>query len=364
MQPPTTLTGSSSDVGSGAVAEPLADRLTELAREALRRFALPPATGLRLLNLSENATFLVVEGSDEATAARSVLRLHRPGYHSRAAVLSELAWITALREQAVVSTPAVLPPADGGPVVLASLPGLAPRLAVRFAWADGIEPGGDGRLAEDFRTLGGIAAKLHRHVRSWTPPPGFVRPRWDAAATIGPNGLWGRWQDGPGVGAGEHRQLGRLADRLRDRLAAHGTGPDRFGLIHADMRLANLLVESRPGANRQEDRRLHVIDFDDCGFGWFGYDLAAALSFIEDHPQVPELSDAWVAGYREVADLPAAVQAELPTFLLLRRLLLLAWIGSHPEVPTAQELAPHFAAGTCELAERWLSAAGRRRPAP
>ena len=50
--------------------------------------------------------------------------------------------------------------------------------------------------------------------------------------------------------------LGRLAAALRARLAAFGTGPARYGLIHADIRLANLLVD---------DGRVSVIDFDDCG---------------------------------------------------------------------------------------------------
>ena len=43
------------------------------------------------------------------------------------------------------------------------------------------------------------------------------------------------------------------------------------------------------------------------------------------------------------------------TFVMLRRLALLAWIGSHIEVDTAQELAPKFAPVTAELAEKFLS---------
>ena len=46
---------------------------------------------------------------------------------------------------------------------------------------------------------------------------------------------------------------------------------------------------------------MRVIDFDDCGFSWFMYDFATTVSFFEDHPQVPDLKDAWVEGYRSVA---------------------------------------------------------------
>ncbi|MGH3261430.1 MAG: phosphotransferase enzyme family protein, partial [Trebonia sp.] len=119
------------------------------------------------------------------------------------------------------------------------------------------------------------------------------------------------------------------------------------GLIHADMRLANLLVDG-------DD--VWVIDFDDCGFSWFMYDFATTISFMEDHPRVPELREAWVRGYRTIGELSAEDEAELDTFVMLRRLLLVAWIGSHHTFATeAAELGAGFTAGTCALADRYLT---------
>ncbi|MFD0889173.1 phosphotransferase enzyme family protein, partial [Streptosporangium algeriense] len=141
--------------------------------------------------------------------------------------------------------------------------------------------------------------------------------------------------------------LGRLDARLRERLRRFGRGPERYGLIHADLRLANLLVTG--------DGEPSVIDFDDCGFGWYLYDLAAALSFIEHDPRVPELVDSWLRGYRAVAPLPARDEAEIWTFIMFRRLLLVAWIGTHTGVDTAAGLGAAYTEGTCELAERYLS---------
>ena len=117
--------------------------------------------------------------------------------------------------------------------------------------------------------------------------------------------------------------------------------------MHADIRLANLLVDGP---------HVRVIDFDDCGFSWFMYDFATTVSFFEDHPQVPELKDAWVEGYRSVATLDPADEAELDTFVMLRRLLLVAWIGSHHRFATeAAELGAGFTDGSCALAEQYLS---------
>ncbi len=322
------------------------DHLETVARDALRHHGLGPDAGLTLLNVSENATYAV---DDPATGERSVLRVHRPGYHTRAAIQSELAWVAALRDDDVVRTPAVLPTRDGSFVVTGRHPSGEERQAVRFTWCPGTEPTGE-RLVEDFVALGAVTARLHLHARRWRRPTTFTRFRWDYSTSIGDRGHWGRWQNGMAVGPAERGVLGRLDAALRDRLAAFGDSPDRFGLVHADMRLANLLVDPDDPSSG-----VTVIDFDDCGFGWFMYDLGSSLSFIEHDPQVPELTAAWTTGYRTVAPLSAADEAELRTFVMLRRLLLVAWIGSHSDTDLARELGAEFTAVSCDLAEAYLA---------
>jgi Ser/Thr protein kinase RdoA (MazF antagonist) len=324
----------------------LSHELESLAHEALRGYGVGADAEVTLVSLSENAVFAV---DDPVTGTRSALRLHRPGYHSRRAIESELAWITAVRSDRVVATPAVLPARDGALVTAVPVGDGGHRFAVRFAWVPGVEPAGT-RLLEDFRTLGATAAGLHAHALRWRRPPWFTRLTWDHAHSVGPSGHWGRWQDGVGVGAEERAVLARVEALLGRRLAAFGAGPERFGLVHADMRLANLLVDDEAG--------MTLLDFDDCGFGWYLYDLGAALSFVEDDPQVPELVDAWVEGYRTVGDLSGEEVAELPTFVLLRRLLLVAWVGSHQEAPFARSLGAAFTRRSCDLAEAYLSRFG------
>ena len=105
-----------------------------------------------------------------------------------------------------------------------------------------------------------------------------------------------------------------------------------------------------------EGDRLGVIDFDDCGFGWFLYDFAAAVSFFEHDPAVDALAEAWADGYASVAPLPAEDRAALPVFVMLRRMLLTAWIASHPETPAARAVGADYVPGTLALAERFLRA--------
>jgi hypothetical protein len=48
-------------------------------------------------------------------------------------------------------------------------------------------------------------------------------------------------------------------------------------------------------------------------------------------------------------------EAEIPTFVLMRRLLLVAWIGSHSGTDLARSMGAAYTAGSCELAETYLS---------
>ena len=319
--------------------------IDDVAAAAIGRFGLSPEATATLCNVSENHTYRV---EDPASANGYALRVHREGYRTARQIESELQWVDALREDGAVDTCVPVPAPTGERVVSVSVDGLGTRNVVLWEWLPGSEPDPEGDAVLDgFRVLGAVSARMHAHARAWQPPAGFDRPAWDYDHTLGAAGHWGRWQDGLGIGREEMALLGRLDETIRARLEAYGQGPGRFGLVHADIRLANLLVDAGD---------VRVIDFDDSGFAWFMYDFATTVSFMEDHPRVPELRDAWLEGYRSVAPLDAADEAELDTFVMLRRLLLVAWIGSHHTFATeAAALGAGFTAGTCALAERYLS---------
>ena len=57
---------------------------------------------------------------------------------------------------------------------------------------------------------------------------------------------------------------------------------------------------------------------------------------------MPELVDSWLRGYRRLAEVSAEDEAEIWTFILFRRLLLVAWIGSHNAVEIARELGSGY----------------------
>ena len=312
------------------------------AQDLVAEWGLSPRSVVSLLHLSENATFRV---DDPETGARVVLRVHRPGYHNRQEIESELVWLADLIDGGIVNAPRPYQTRSGGYIAEFKNCGES-RQVVGFAFMPGREPSPTDDLSDSFRRLGTITARLHDHARRWKSPAGFQRKTWNFDTTIGRTAYWGDWRDGLGLTIEGREVLQRTAKELETKLHIWGTGPERFGLIHADLRLANLLIE---------DQQIAVIDFDDCGFGWFGFDFAAAVSFIETDDSIPDLQTAWVEGYRCCAEFADADVAMLPVFVMLRRLQLTAWIASHSETPTAQAMGVAYIEGTIELADRFLS---------
>lgn len=321
------------------------NRLQAMLRSALPTWSLAPDSDLSLLTISENATFRVW---DEAAGRQLILRAYRPDYHTTEEILSELTWISALRADRVAAIPAPVPGCDGK-LLYRLHDGQAAHHVTAFEFVAGRSPSAEDDLTAWFRRLGAISAKLHLHARSWRRPAVFTRKIWDFRTMIGATPYWGQWADGLGLDAAGRALFALTVAKIEQYVARFGTGDTRFGLIHADLRLANLLADGD---------HLQLIDFDDCGFSWFVYDFAAAVSFIEHEPIVPVLLDSWIDGYRTILPLSSEDAAMIPVFVMLRRIMLVAWIASHSETPTAQEMGAPYTQDSLVLADRFLSQYG------
>lgn len=313
----------------------------DLLHPHLHLWGLPDTARITLINVSENQTFRV-ETPDRSV----VLRVHRAQHRSDAQITSELDWLNALQGALALRCVRPVPGVNGQALQSVAIGG-ARRQIVAFDWIAGTEPAIGPGLQRWFGDLGALTARLHDHARHWPRPHGFTRDRWDIAAILGPEPAWGRWQDAPGLTTDGAQVLSALSAHLTARLTDYGTTPARFGLVHADLRLANLLIDAEG---------LNVIDFDDCGFSWWIYDFAAAVSFIETDPALPELAQAWVAGYRGIAPLHDADVAMLPDMVMLRRLLLTAWLGTRADSDTAAQFGgAAYTRDTVDLAARFLA---------
>ena len=311
-----------------------------LARKAAQRHGVGLEDAITPFAVSENPTFHISRNGTEPF----VLRIYHPGVRAECEIRSELAWMDAIAAERLVPVPTTVAAQDGTTILDVGELG-APIYAVAFTVLPGRELTDDD-LPTMFSRLGALTARLHRHARSWTPPRWFSRPRWDLRTTLGDAPHWGPWHASV-PDAEQRRQLQKLADVVLGRLRRFGIGPDRFGLIHADLRMANVLADGDA---------LGLIDFDDAGLSWYLYDLGAALTVCEGRSDVDDLVAGWVDEYRRVTPLSEADASEIPTFLMLRRLLVSAFAGHRADVEFAAQLqAMDYNDESCRLAERYLS---------
>ena len=318
-------------------------QLEKLVDKSLKLWNIPEDVSAELINVSENFTYRI----ENPSGFKAILRVHRENYHSRRSIECELTWIDALSKSGLIETPSYFFGKDGSAIQECSIDNInGSRYLVLFHFVSGSAPEENKNLDTLYEKLGRLAGTCHNHVLSWEKPDNFERLTWDIDTIFGSNALWGNWRLAPEVTKEVQDKLERVELKIRGRLLDYGKSEKRFNLIHADMRLANLLID-------QESTRL--IDFDDCGFGWFMYDFASAISFIEDSPMVSYFKSSWIKGYKSVRELSVEDEQEIDTFIMLRRLALLAWIGSHIEAPEPQQLAAGFAENTAKLGDIWLN---------
>lgn len=312
-------------------------------RQNLFRWGLGFSAPLRLLAASENVTFLA---DDEPSGRRVVFRVYRAHRHGEAEIRSELDWAESLRTAGVVETPRLIPALDGTRICSLEDDGEV-RLVVAFEHMSGRELNATDDLVKWLGRVGAMSAALHLQSRTWRRPAAFTRKTLDIANLIGPQAFWGDWREASYMTDDRRAVLVRAAEVMERQVRAYGCTSSNFGLIHADMHLANLLVDGE---------RLGLIDFDDCGDGWFMFDFAASVSFTRSKSRIDDLKNAWVEGYRRVAPLPDRDVAMLPVFVMLHCIRRIAWIAAHPETATARARGSTYALETVELADRFLTA--------
>ena len=311
---------------------------------------------LEPLCYSENHTYRVTRQNGKPVAT---LRICRPGYRSLRELQAEIDWLLHLNNEVKLESIEIIRPIlalDGSAVQAVTLPDGGLFHGVAFAYMDGVTPDeGDGEtMRRLFRRLGSLAAALHEHTRGFGVTAGpystyaITRPVWDCDTTLGPHALWGNWRVFAGFTPQEKELLERAETRIRAAMVAYGKPRERFGLIHADMRLANLLVEGDI---------LKLLDFDDCAYSWHLFDLAASLSFIEARPDLSDLIAAWLEGDRAASTAHPLVEADMaiiPSLIMMRRLQLTAWLATRHDSDPVPALLSAWKQDTLALAVRYL----------
>ena len=273
------------------------------------------------------------------------LRLHRPGYRTKAELRSELHWMAAIHA-AGISVPRPIAAQSGALVCEVDH-----TLIDVLTWLPGRPIGAKGVLhkiadpANLVRQLGQTMSKIHSITDGWTPPPDFTRPAWDRAGLLGDTPLWGQFWTHPNLTPSERDLLERARAAADDHLARIEPDLD-FGLIHADMITENLLIN---------DSTLSVIDFDDGGYGFRAFDVVTFLFRFRGSDQFETLKTALLDGYSTRARLD---EETFDLFMLLRAFTYVGWIKDRMEIPASAERSALAIATASTLARRYLNRLG------
>lgn len=334
--------------GEQAVSSPV-DILREVARNARGVWAFRESEP-ELLKFRENAVFRIAL-TDGCQAA---LRVHRLGYHSDAALRSELQWMAHLRSHGIAA-PQPIPSRQGDLFAHIAAPDARVRQVDCLSWLDG-EPLGQTRvplnhaserLADIFRALGRTIARMHNAAAHWRPPADFERHRWDFDGFFGRSPLWGEFHTSTLIETEQREIVARGRLKAMHMLSRYKTDDRNFGLIHADLVRENLLLR---------DDAVQVIDFDDCGFGWHMYDLGVALYQNQQEPAYPLIKASLLEGYRLERSLTEDDLELLPTFIALRAFALLGWMQSRADSDMARQAGAKVSSAASSVVEAYLGA--------
>ena len=285
-------------------------RLRQLADAVLEKFGFNQYR-LTFLQHLVNTTFRL-----DCNQRRYLVRIHRA--KTRRAVASELAWLEALARETTVPVQMPQRSLDGEMIVLDEKIGtLKPYPVTVLSWLEGQILPQDHRSPHHFYKLGQLVAKLHNHVQHWKPPFELDRPVYDSASLIRSDSVFGEesvtYKQLP---EDIQEDLQRLHEQLQEVEQRLGKSLDQFGLIHSDLSFGNVLFTAE---------EVLPIDFDDCGFGYYLYDLAVILAGPWEKPGFQQRRKALLDGYREICDLPNEHLSLIPTLMAMRASSLGQW---------------------------------------
>jgi len=303
--------------------------LRQLAFKALTAYAVQ-APRLTAIQHEGNTTFRV----DSANGERYVLRIHHPTLRTVESVRSEMMWLAALHQKTDLVVPEPIRTLDGNLLTVTNVTEIPePRICVLFRWIDGRFL--DARLTpSQIERVGAFMARLQLHGAQFRPPDGFVRGRLDnlteaarRMAGLGTSEARLRQKiDQPAdeavairlvtetCSAEDGTHVATLIRKVRDIQRAVGQTSETFGLIHGDLHQGNYFFHNG---------QVRAIDFDDCGYGYYLYDIAVTLSEVNWRKDTPELRKGFLQGYRSVRDLPSEHESYLDTLITFRDLQLM-----------------------------------------
>lgn len=228
----------------------------------------------------------------------------------------EMTWLAALSHKGGFPVPEPVPTLTGELVTRISTHGIPNgRLVSLMRWIDGRKL--NGFRLHHFHALGQMVARLHKFAASWQPPEGFSRFIWDWEGLLGGRGFDHTVEELVFL-MPKHLQepFQFVSQQAQTVMEALGKGPDVYGMIHADLYPDNVLFKAG---------QAYPIDFEDCGFGYWMWDIAVALCQQPWTETWRQQRDAFLDGYTQLHTLPESQVQHLDLFIATQYATTVLW---------------------------------------
>jgi Ser/Thr protein kinase RdoA (MazF antagonist) len=274
-------------------------------RDAILKVVAAPISARACRGDTRNGTFVLRIHPTVPTGGPQALR-------------AQARWLRAILRDTDVVVPEPIPDLQGNYLTAIPAPALGDSAHCSLMrWVAGkprllaTGPGPDA-----LRQVGRMMAKLHRHSRRFSPGVHATFPRYDYEGLFGRSSRYYPKDSLDSLDLETRRLFDLAMRRTRDVMRELGFTPDVFGLIHADLIQVNYIFHRG---------RVRAIDFGDCGYGYYLYDMAVTLLMLDAFDPDASQRAAFLQGYRQIQPLPAKHEQLLDIFVAGRAAALARW---------------------------------------
>jgi amicoumacin kinase len=241
-----------------------------------------------------------------------ILRLTHSSHRSRDEIDSELDWMRHLYDSGL-SVPKVYQSKKGNYVEEIRAADHSVFIGCMYSKAKGASVGVQSDQFDNplFRIWGETTGLMHRATKSYQPSEGIKKRD--------------NWHEDELLDVEKHfppgdPELIHNAKEVISSLHELPIGPDSYGLIHTDLHSGNFFYDGE---------KIHVFDFDDASYHWFGSDIAIPLFYSifykipagkqeERQKFADQFLAAFMEGYEKANTLPDGWKDQIKLFLMLR----------------------------------------------
>jgi len=294
-------------------------RLRALALDVVLQYPLK-VKSIDFIKHGANATFKVTTPKGK----KYLLRICSQKCHSKNALLEEFKWLNSISQNTNIRAPKPVNNKKGQTITSVKHPSIGEsRNCVLFDWVQGHFLWK--RINADYaHSVGALMGQLQK---SGLKIQMKHRDYWRTRGLVGTtDATYYNVERLTGISK-THQHLITSARRLAHKmlLRYENSYPDKIGIIHADLNPNNCIIQ---------DKNYGAIDFDDCGIGFYGYDLAVPLFSFEHLTESDKskdfsaLKEALFEGYSQHMPLTQHDIEMSPYFLLALKLMIVAWLES------------------------------------